>query len=181
MKFLYLIILFAPFLITPEKTQGQEFPRGWVMYADASQGLATSFKQYTNYYVGELQLQPAYTIIPAHLRLGGNIGMAYTGDNLDGLFGVHLALLVKSLDVNFVGRSSVANLQVQAEQLWGTHQQQMFGLVLKAEVAQLAEIFLSGHRDYNLNNWWLQFGIGYNLLHKKTKKKPIDPFNPPKN
>src|SRR5450755_283463 len=121
MKFLYLIILFAPFLILPKKMLGQEFPRGWVMYADASQGLSTSFKQYTNYYVGELQLQPAYTIIPEHLRLGGNTGMAYTGDNLNGIFGVHLAVLVKSLDVNFVGRSSVANLQVQAEQLWGTH------------------------------------------------------------
>ncbi len=181
MKFLYLIILIAPFLLPPERTLGQEFPRGWVMYADASQGLSTSFKQYTNYYVGELQLQPAYTVIPEHLRLGGNIGMAYTGDNLDGIFGVHLALLVKSLQVNLAGPSTLMNIQVQAEQLWGTHQQQMFGLVLKAEMFQLTEIFLSGHRDYNLNNWWFQFGVGYNLFHKKTSKEPHDPFHPTKN
>jgi len=33
---------------------------------------------------------------------------------------------------------------------------------------------LSAHRDYALNQWWFQAGVGYNLLHKKMASDPLD-------
>lgn len=151
-----------------------EFPKGWVMYLESHHGIATNFHLSPDLFVGYLSITPQVTIVPSKLRLGGTAGLLLSNKRLDGLFGPNLVLKIKTLNVKQMG--SILNLQLKAEHLWSTNKQKLIGGGISAELGQLLLIGLSMHRDYGLNYWWFQFGLGYNLLRKK-KGPPADPLN----
>jgi hypothetical protein len=59
-------------------SRAQEFPKGWVMYLEAAQGMTTNFKSAPDLYTGSLLLNPQVTVIPSHLRLGAVAGVDYS-------------------------------------------------------------------------------------------------------
>jgi hypothetical protein len=155
--------------------QDPEFPKAkWVMYLEAHQGLATNFHRSPDIYVGGLRATPQFPIIAGKLRAGAVAGVAFTNKKTYGTFGPNLALKLKTLQVKEFG--SILNIQLQAEHLWGTDKQKLAGGGIKAELGQLLMISITGHRDYHLNYWWWQGGIGFNLLRKK-KGPPSDPLD----
>jgi hypothetical protein len=148
-----------------------EFPKGAVFYIEGHHGVATNFHRSPDIFVSGLRANPQITIVPQHLRLGGTAELAFTNKTFYGLFGPTLNWKLKTLNVKPFG--SILNLQLQAEHLWGTGKQQLVGGGLKAEVGQLFLLGFMAHRDYNLNYWWFQGGLGFNLI---KKKKDGDPF-----
>lgn len=150
----------------------EEFPKGWVMYLEGMQGASTSFHSSPDTYVGNLQLTPQVTVIPNHLRLSAVTGLAFNNKKLYAAYGAGVNWKLSTIGFNSLG--SLLNLQVQVQHIWGTGKQKLVGGGVKAEVGKLFLMGISAHRDYKLNAWWLQGGIGFNLLRKKAKAQ--DPF-----
>jgi hypothetical protein len=174
MKQLLTCITCTIFFTAAVAQKDPEFPKGMVMYLESHHGIATNFHYSPDLFVGYLSLTPQVTVVPAHLRLGGTAGLLFNNKRFDGLFGPNLVLKLKTLDVKQMG--SILNLQLKLEHLWGTNQQKLIGGGLNAELGQILLIGLSLHRDYGLNYWWFQGGLGFNLLHKK-KGPPADPLS----
>lgn len=170
----YALIVFICFLSVRGIAQDDpEFPKGWVFYAEGHHGLSTNFKGSSpDIFVAGLRANPQVTIVPQHLRFGAAAELAFTNKTFYGVFGPTLNWKIKTLNVKSMG--SILNLQVQAEHLWGTDKQKLIGGGLKAEVGQLILLGFMIHRDYNLNYWWFQGGLGINLV---KKKKDGDPLN----
>jgi hypothetical protein len=167
MKWLLCLTTFAfSFLHTCAQTD-PEFPKGWVMYLEAQQGMATTFNSSPDIYVFSLGLAPAATVIPGHLRLGGTANLLYTNKNISAAFGPRAAWKIKTFNIDPLG--SLFNLQLQVEHLWGTDKQKLFGGGPVIEAGQILSFSLTAHRDYCLNYWWFRAGLGFNLLHKKRK------------
>ncbi|MBE7172066.1 MAG: hypothetical protein INR73_15875 [Williamsia sp.] len=165
--------LLAVLGITLETQAQEEFPKGWVMYLEALQGAATNFHAGPDQFVGNLQLSPQLTLIPDHIRVSAIGGTAFYNKKFYGTYGAGLNWRLSTISFDPFG--SLLNLQVQLQHLWGTDKQRLVGGGLKAELGQIFLVGISAHRDYQLNEWWLQTGIGFNLLHKK-KKDAGDPF-----
>jgi hypothetical protein len=70
--------------------------------------------------------------------------------------------------------STVLNVQLIAEHLWGTKDQRLAGGGITAEAGQLATLSIKALRDYHLNTWWLQAGLGINLFPKKPAENPFE-------
>ncbi len=174
MKRLLTCFIFSLVYINTIAQTDPEFPKGAVMYLESHHGIATNFHNSPDLFVGYLSITPQVTIVPAHLRLGATAGLLFNNKKFDGLFGPNLVLKLKTLDVKPMG--SILNLQLKLEHLWGTNKQKLIGGGLSAEIGQIVLIGLSLHRDYGLNYWWFQGGLGYNLLHKK-KTAPADPLS----
>ena len=165
--------LFAVMGISLSVQAQEEFPKGWVLYLEAMQGAVTSFHGRPDVYVGSLQASPQVTLIPNTLRLSAIGGAAFYNKKFYGTGGAGLNWKLST--VSFHPFGSLLNLQLQLQHLWGTGKQKMIGGGFKAELGQIMMLGISVHRDYKLNGWWLQAGIGFNLLHKK-KKASQDPF-----
>lgn len=177
MKKLLILITALSFFQLLTAQQDPEFPkRKWVMYLEAHQGIATNFRNTPDIYVGGLRINPQFTAIAGKLRLGAVAGAVFTNKKTYGTFGPNLSLKLKSLQAKEFG--SILNIQLQAEHLWGTGKQKLAGGGIKSEIGQLLMVSITGHRDYHLNYWWWQAGIGFNLLRKK-KGPPSDPLNNP--
>jgi hypothetical protein len=117
--------------------------------------------------------------VKGRFRIGGNLGAFYTSRWVDGLAGPRLAY-------NLYGKgqlmkSSIYNVQLLAEHLWGFRQQRLLGGGVALEVGQLAIVSLRAYREYAgvaspaQQAWWFQTTVGINLF---KKKKSDDPFNP---
>jgi hypothetical protein len=174
MKQLLSIITCCILFLSVTAQKDPEFPKGAVMYLESHHGIATNFHNSPDLFVGYLGLTPQVTVIPSHLRLGGTAGLLFNNKKFDGLFGPNLALKIKTLNVKQMG--SILNLQLKVEYLWGTDKQKLIGGDINVELGQLLLIGLSLHRDYGLNYWWFQGGLGFNLLRKK-KGGPADPLS----
>ena len=153
-----------------------EFPKGWVMYFEAQQGLRTTFDPRPDLFATSASLCPQITVVPAHFRIGGSAGLAFTDKQFSGMFGPRASLKLKTIRLKNLG--SLFNLQLELEHLWGTRKERLFGGDLKLEIIQLLSLKLSAHRDHALGNWWFMAGAGINLFHKK-RKSPTgdDPFD----
>ena len=151
----------------------EEFPKGWVMYLEAMQGAVTTFHSGPDLYAGNLQLSPQATLVPDYLRVSAIGGMAFYNKKIIGMYGAGLNLKLATVRFNPFG--SLLNLQAQLQHLWGTKDQKLLGGGLKAELGQIILLGVSAHRDYGLRDWWLQAGIGFNLLRKKSTSQ--DPFD----
>ena len=173
MKLLTALILLFALLYSPNLAAQQEFTKGWVMYLEGSQGILTNFHSSPDLYTGNLQLTPQVTVIPGVLRLAAATGLAFNNKKLTGLFGGGLNWKLATVHAQPFG--SLLNLQLQAQHVWGTGKQRLVGGGLKAELGQIILAGITAHRDYTSGNWWLQAGIGFNLLHKQ-RGKPDDPF-----
>jgi hypothetical protein len=171
-KACYLILLFCSLNNLYAQTDF-EFPKGWVLNLENFQGATTQFNDTPDLYLTELRLTPQYTLIPALLRVGGSAGVVFNNKKFSGLFGASLAFKIKTVNVSNLSSLSILNLQWIVEHLWGTQQQQLIGTGFKMEFAQLLLLSIVGDRDYRLNNWRFQLGLGINFIRKKV---PIDPL-----
>lgn len=172
-RLLWRLGLFAAMGSSLSAQAQEEFPKGWVFYLEAMQGTATNFHARPDVYLGNLQVSPQVTLIPNTLRLSAIGGTAFYNKRFYGTGGAGLNWKLST--VSFPPFGSLLNLQLQLQHLWGTGKQKLAGGGFKAEIGQILLLGVSAHRDYGLNQWWLQSGIGFNLLHKK-KRDSQDPF-----
>ncbi len=146
--------------------QDTEFTQGWLLNLKLTNGAVTNFKSTApDAYTGGLSLNPQVTVVPGLLRLGTNLGAAYTSKKVSGLFGPVIALKLTEFGTKNFG--TLANMQLIAEASWGTNRQQMVGGGLGFEILSLAHIGITAQRDYKLNNWWLQSFIAIRLSKQK--------------
>ncbi|HEU4552788.1 MAG TPA: hypothetical protein VFS25_08135 [Chitinophaga sp.] len=164
--------IFSAGLLFSHYTAAQEFPKGWVFPLELGQGAVTTFNHAPDLYLGSLTFTPQYTLIKSRLRIGPAVAGAYTNKRIYGLAGPHLALMLT--DKPKVLLSTVLNIQLTAEHLWGTSEQRLAGGGLTAEVGQMATFSLKALRDYHLNSWWLQAAIGINLFMQKPSENPFE-------
>ncbi|MRG48181.1 hypothetical protein GFS24_23880 [Chitinophaga sp. SYP-B3965] len=148
-----------------------EFPKGWIFPLELSQGAVTALNSSPDLYLASLAFSPQIAVIPGRLRLGVTGGGAFTNKRIYGIGGGRLSLLLS--DGPKVIESSVFNVQLVAEHLWGTKDQRLVGGGLAVEIGTMATLSIKAHRDYMLNNWWFQGAIGVNLFRKKIAPPPV--------
>lgn len=161
MKIVFILLLLSINL------SAQEFPRGYVLNAEYFNGFTSRFNSVPELFLTELRITPQVTVIPNYLRAGLSAGLIYHNKNPYGLFGANLALKIKTVKVEKL-QSSIANIQLCIENLYGLHKQQLIGGGFRAEIAQMLLISITGHRDYGLDYWSFRFGIGYNFIKTKV-------------
>ncbi|MEO6404410.1 MAG: hypothetical protein ABIY51_01645 [Ferruginibacter sp.] len=149
-----------------------EFEKGFIMHLKLQQGMITNFHQATDGYVGGIFLNPQITAVPHILRLGADAGVIYAGKKIGGLAGPLVSLKLKTLKAGPFG--SAGNINLFLSHLWGTGKQQLVGGGLGLDLLNKLLLNISAHRDYGLNAWWFQTGLGIKLT--KTKKVN-EPFN----
>jgi hypothetical protein len=149
-----------------------EFPKGFVMHARLHSGLRSEFNSSPALFIGGLQIVPQATIIEHKLRAGVIAGSFYMANKLYLQFGPTASFKLKTFNAGIFG--SAANLHVSVDHLWGSGHQRLLGGGFNLDLLNLLIIGLSAHRDYKLNNWWLQQSVGVRI---SKKKKVIEPFN----
>ncbi|MEO7768555.1 MAG: hypothetical protein ABIS01_14090 [Ferruginibacter sp.] len=174
MKFvsIKIILLFFSFQLRAQD-QDPEFPREFIMHLKLHNGMVTNFRSTSpDGYIGGLQLVPQYTIIPHLVRAGVIFDGFYAGKKLQGAAGPTLSIKLKTLQAKPFG--SAGNIHINFDYLWGTEKQRLIGGGINADIGNRLVLGLTLHRDYNLNNWWLQNSLG---LRISSIKKKIEPFN----
>jgi hypothetical protein len=171
MKVIAVIILFSvSFNLC--YAQDAEFPKGeFIMHMRLHNGMVTNFKGTApDVYVGGLQIIPQYTLVPNKLRGGIIAGAFFANKKFNALVGPTLSFKIKTLNAGIFG--SGGNVHLSAEHLWGTQKQRLFGGGIHLDLGNKLIISFMLHRDYKLNNWWLQNGIAFRLS-KVKQPKPI--------
>lgn len=172
MKSINILVLFAIFSFQLKAQSDPEFPKEFILHVKLHNGMATNFTQSPDIYVGGIQVIPQYTIVEKLLR-GGIIGdVYYVSKKIQAAFGPTLSIKLKTFKAAPFG--SLGNLHVNIDHLWGTNKERLVGGGFNADIGNKIVLGLSMHRDYNLNNWWLQNTLGYRI--SKIKKK-AEPFN----
>jgi hypothetical protein len=141
-----------------------EFEKGWVLNLELAQGLTTRFNTEPDLYLGEIRLDPEYTLIEHHLRGGVAPSLFFNNKKVSFAAGPHLSLKIKTFSISQLN-SSLANLQWMVEHLWGTDGQKLAGMGPRLEFGQTLVFSILVHRDYGLNEWRLQAGFGYNFIY----------------
>ncbi len=174
MKFIpikILLILFA-FQLSAQD-QDTEFPKEFIMHLKLHNGMVTNFRGATpDVYAGGFQLIPQYTIVKNLIRGGVIINGFYTAKKLQAAFGPTLSVKLKTLHAKPFG--SAGNIHINIDHLWGTGKQRLLGGGINADIGNRIVLGLTLHRDYQLNNWWLQNTLG---LRISKIKKITEPFN----
>lgn len=148
--------------------QDTEFEKGFIMHLKFQQGMITNFHRGADGYVGGLYLQPQFTAVPHLLRLGADAGVIYAGKKVGILGGPLVSLKLTTLKAGPFG--SAGNINLSLSHLWGSDKQQLVGGGINLDLLNKLLLGLSAHRDYNLNTWWFQTGLGFKL----TKTKKVD-------
>ena len=165
-----ILIFFSILIVSSFHLNAQvdpEFPKEFIMHLKLHNGMSTNFKSTApDLYIGGLQLVPQYTIIAKHLRVGIIVDGFYTGKKIQGAFGPTVSLKLKTLAAKPFG--SAGNINLSLDHLWGTEKQHLFGGAINADIGNIIVLGISLHRDYNLNNWWLQQSVGFRI--SKVKK-----------
>lgn len=166
-RFICLLLL----LYAPVKSLAQsEFEKGWIFPFELGQGTVTAFNQIPDLYLATLAFSPQVTVVPGRLRLGLTGGGAFTNKRIYGIGGGRASLLI--WDGPKVLESTIFNVQLVGEYLFGTKDQRLVGGGLAVELGTMATIAIKTHRDYVLNNWWFQGSLGLNLFRKKVAPPP---------
>jgi len=145
-----------------------EFPKEFIAHARVQSGLATAPGNNPDLFVGGVQLVAQQTILAYRLRGGLTGGFFYTNTQLHGTAGPTISL--KLMDLKGGEFGSLGNLHLTLDHLWGTGQQRLLGGSLNLDLLNKLVVGLSAHRDYRLQNWWLQSGIAFRV--SKVKKPP---------
>lgn len=167
----HLICVVVLLLYAPLKSFAQsEFSKGWIFPLELGQGAVTAFNHAPDLYLATLAFSPQVTVIPGRLRVGLTGGGAFYAKRIYGYGGGRASFMIwggpKVLE------SSVFNVQLVGEYLFGTKDQRLAGGGFAAEIGTLATVSVKTHRDYMLNNWWFQAGLGLNLFRKKAVPPP---------
>lgn len=172
MKSKWLFILLFLLLSNHLRSFAQsEFPKGWIFPLELSQGAVTAFDHTPDLYLASIAFSPQVAVIPGRLRLGVTGGGAFTNKRIYGIGGGRLSLLIWGGPK--VIESTVLNVQLVGEHLWGTKDQRLVGGGIAAEIGTIATISIKSHRDYMLNSWWFQATLGINLFRKKIAPPPV--------
>ena len=147
-----------------------EFTKGMVLNLELLQGF-TKAKSAPELYLADLRLSPQWTIAPGVLRAGVTGGLFYSNSNVSGFGGPSVALHLKTVNAGQMG--SLLNLQLVLEHLWGTDKQRLLGGGFRTEIGKKLLLSILSHRDYHLDYWNLEFGVGINFLRKKSSPVPI--------
>lgn len=171
MKFFISTVLLASCLSLSAQN-GPEFPREFIMHLKLHNGMMTTFRSTTpDLYVGGVQLIPQYTFVPGVIRGGIVGGVFYGGKKIQALIGPTVSVKLASLKAKPFG--TLGNIHLTIDHLWGSEKQKLAGAGLNADIGNWVVFGFSIHRDYNLNNWWIQNTLGLRIS-KVKKQKPID-------
>ncbi|TXH21612.1 MAG: hypothetical protein E6Q95_03460 [Chitinophagaceae bacterium] len=146
--------------------QDPEFTKGYIFPVGLKTGLVTTFNKKPELFIGSVFLNPQWIVKRNVLRVGPDLSLAYSSNNISALMGVTAAVKIKTLG-GLLG--SYANIYLQPSAQWGTAKQQLIGLAVGAEVFKLIHVQLKCDRDYHFNNWQFQSGVAINIF--KTKEK----------
>jgi hypothetical protein len=172
MKKYFAFFVFALCYSVLVSAQDTEFPKGFIMHLRLHNGMQTQFNSTPDLYVIGAQVVEQATVIPGRLRAGVAIGAFYTNKKMNALIGPTVSLKIKSFRAGPFG--TAGNVQLNLEQLWGSDDQHLFGGGVYLDLLNKIMVGLTAHRDYELNNWWLQTVLAFRL--SKTPKVN-EPFN----
>ncbi len=173
MKPIFLLLLTFPFLFQNSwAQQDPEFKKGFIMHVDLHNGMISKFRSGNELFIGGLQWAPQFTLAPSHLRGGLKAGIFYTGQRVQTLIGPTLSLKLKTFKAGVFG--TAGNLHLSLDHLWGSKQQRLFGGGLNLDLLNKIVLGPQLHRDYHLNNWWIQFKVGYRISRLARVKEPFN-------
>lgn len=167
MKNILLLLLSFCCLCSQAQQPPLEFEKGSVLNLEVLQGF-TKTKSVPELYLAEIRLSPQWTVAPGRLRAGAAGGVLYHNGNLSAFAGPSLAFNLKTVTTKPGALSgSLLNVQLVLEHLWGTNEQHLFGGGFRTEIGKKLLLSLLTHRDYHLNYWNVEFGVGINLGPRK--------------
>lgn len=151
-------------------SQDPEFPKHeFILHLKMHHGMVTRFRAGApDVYTGGLQLVPQFTVVENLVRAGAIGDVFYTGKKLQAAIGPTVSFKIKTFQLSKFG--SGGNLHLSLDHLWGSGNQRLFGGGVNVDLLNLLVVGLSAHRDYHLNDWWLQGSIGLRI--SKLKKLP---------
>jgi hypothetical protein len=162
-----LLLLLGFYLQSNAQQPPLEFDKGWVLNLELLQGFSKA-KKTPELYLADVRLSPQWTIAPGILRAGITGGLLYNNTKLAAFAGPNAALNIKTLKTKPGSlNGSILNVQLLVEHLWGTEQQRLLGGGLRTEIGKMLLLSILTHRDYNLNYWNVEFGVGINFIRKK--------------
>lgn len=165
-KNFFFLFFFVSFLNVSGQT---EFPREFIMHARLHSGMITNKKPVPDIFVGGLQLVPQFTLVEHTLRGGLVAGGFYTNSDIHGLIGPTISLKLTEFKGGYFG--SLGNLHLNVDHLWGTDDQHLAGAGINLDLLNKLVVSLMAHRDYRLNNWWIQSGIAFRISKVKQPKE----------
>lgn len=171
MKKIFSLLLLATCICGYSQQPPMEFDKGMVLNLELLQGF-TKTKGTPELYLADLRLSPQWTVAPGVLRAGVTGGVFYNSSNVSAFGGPNLALNLKTVTAGEMG--SLLNIQLVAEHLWGSDKQRLLGGGFRAEIGKKLLLSVLTHRDYKLNYWNVEFGVGINFLRKKVSSTAID-------
>lgn len=166
-----IVLAFAVLLLcTSSRSQDPEFPKQeFTLHARLHNGVVTNFKSTApDQYAGGIQFMPQFVIVENRLRAGLIADAFYTGKKIQAAVGPTISYKLSTIQLKKFG--SGGNIHVTLEHLWGTGKQKLFGGGLNIDLLNFIMTGISVHRDYNLNTWWFQTGIGFRI--SKVKQPP---------
>ena len=164
----YLLLLWVVFF-SPSASAQTEFPKEFIAHLRLHSGMVSHPATGSPLFLGGLQVIPQVTLVPGSLRGGLAAGAFYSAKHLEGSVGPTVSLLLKDFKAGFFG--TLGNLHLNADHLWGTGGQRLLGGGLNLDVLNKLVVGLSAHRDYRLNNWWIQSGIAVRLSKTRVPKE----------
>lgn len=167
MKKTILLLLLGFCLYGKAQQPPLEFEKGWVLNLELLQGFSKA-KKIPELYLADLRLSPQWTLAPGILRAGVTGGLLYNNTKLAAFIGPNAALNIKTMKTKPGSLSgSILNVQLLLEHLWGTEDQRLLGGGIRTEIGKMLLLSILTHRDYNLNYWNVEFGVGINFIRKK--------------
>ncbi len=146
-----------------------EFPKETIVHVRLHSGMVSNPQTGSPLFVGGLQVIPQVTLVPGRLRGGLSAGGFYSAKQVEGSFGPTVSLLLRSFKGGFFG--TLGNVHLNADHLWGTGRQRLAGGGLNLDLLNKLVVGLSAHRDYRLNNWWVQSGIAIRISKAPVPKE----------
>ncbi|HVG15612.1 MAG TPA: hypothetical protein VM935_11650 [Chitinophagaceae bacterium] len=148
-----------------------EFPKEFITHIRLHSGMITYTNSTPELFVGGLQVIPQVSIVPYKLRGGVIAGAFYAYNSIHGAFGPTVSYKIKEFTGGHFG--SLGNLHLNFDHLWGTDKQRLAGGGINLDLLNKLVVGLSAHRDYNLNNWWIQSGIAFRISKVKQPKETV--------
>lgn len=149
-----------------------EFKKGFILHLELQNGMQTNFKSGNDLFVGGIHLAPQWTLAPSVMRAGLRAGLFYNEQKIQTVLGPTISIKLKSFNASVFGTSGNINLSI--DHLWGSNKQRLLGGGINLDLLNKIVLGPQLHRDYNRNNWWIQFKAGYRISRLKKTKEPFN-------